>query len=96
MMAEEKKGLFDKAKDLVNKAKSEDTRKDVSENWDNIKEQGDQHADKVGAGDKWDKVSETGDKVVDKYGIDGDPGEGEKDKTTRAGDNANDKGNDGK
>ncbi|MHC0552789.1 hypothetical protein [Salinicoccus sp. CNSTN-B1] len=71
-MAEEKKGLFDKAKDLVDKAKDKDTRENVSNKWDDAKEFGDQHADKVGAGDKWDTVSEKGDSIVDKYGVDGD------------------------
>ena len=86
-MAEEKKGLFDKAKDAVNNIKDGNGNGGVKDKWDNVKEKGDQVVDRFGGGDDNaepnTEESNTGREMTDK------------DTTTRAGDDQNDKGNDG-
>lgn len=87
-MAEEKKGLFDKAKDAVNNIKDGkgESGGGVKDKWDNVKEKGDQVVNRFGGDDNTDpntEESNTGREMTDK------------DTTTRAGDDQNDKGNDG-
>ncbi|MCG1008544.1 hypothetical protein J4760_00615 [Salinicoccus sp. ID82-1] len=84
-MAENNKGLFDKAKDAVNNFKSGDgsNNKSVKDTWDSVKEKGDQVVDRFGNNDDSTEKS-TPDREVT-----------QEDTTTRAGDDHNDKGNDG-
>lgn len=64
-MAEEKKGLFDKAKDKVNELKDNTSKEDVQQGWDTAKEHGDEH---LGENEKWNSVKEKGDSAMDKFG----------------------------
>lgn len=64
-MAEEKKGLFDKAKDKVNDLKDNTSKEDVQQGWDKAKDQGDEH---LGENEKWNSAKEKGDSAMDKFG----------------------------
>ncbi|WP_017548357.1 hypothetical protein [Salinicoccus carnicancri] len=66
-MAEEKKGLFDKAKDKVNELKDNTSKEDVQQGWDTAKEHGDEH---LGDNEKWNSAKEKGDSAMDKLGGD--------------------------
>ncbi|AKG73611.1 hypothetical protein [Salinicoccus halodurans] len=64
-MAEEKKSLFDKAKDKVNDLKDNTSKEDVQQGWDSAKEQGDKHFED---NEKWNSAKEKGDSAMDKFG----------------------------
>lgn len=64
-MAEEKKGLFDKAKDKVNDLKDNTSKEDVQQGWDKTKEHGDEH---LSENEKWNSAKEKGDSAMDKFG----------------------------